>query len=107
VLDAGEHGDDVLAGAVTVATKRASLFGRAPVIHDVELALRVFGFLGEAPEELRRRRRGWFEGLANPHHYGEARRLAALVPEGTLRMTPAAVDAANGADWASLLALRA
>ena len=33
-----EHRDEVLAGCGAVALKRASMFGRAPVIHDLELA---------------------------------------------------------------------
>ena len=34
-LTPGEHEKDALAGAVAVALKRASLFGRAPVVHDL------------------------------------------------------------------------
>jgi hypothetical protein len=89
VLRDGEDADDVLAGAVLVATRRASLFGRAPVVHDLQLALEVFGFLRADPDaDLVDRRRQWFEGLANPHHYHEALALVSLVPEATLRHAP-------------------
>ena len=43
VLTAGEHVDDVIAGTVAIATRRASLFGRAPVIHDLRVAFELFG----------------------------------------------------------------
>ena len=43
VLTPGEHERDVLAGACAVALKRASLFGRAPVVHDLTVALTASG----------------------------------------------------------------
>src|SRR5205823_11678904 len=39
----GESTADAVAGGVAVGLKRASLFGRAPVIHDPDLAFRLFG----------------------------------------------------------------
>ena len=51
-LAPGEHLDDVIAGNLAVGLARASLFGRAPVIHDLELAFTVWGYLGGAPPEL-------------------------------------------------------
>ena len=97
----GEHVDDVLAGAVVVALKRASLFGRAPVMHDVELALRLWGFLDDdPPADLVELRRHLFAGAA--HHYWDQRAITDLVPEATLRLTPAQV-AERHSDWRSLL----
>src|SRR5947209_6526587 len=52
VLVEGEQKDDVVAGCLGVATKRSSLFGRAPVIYDLELAFSLWGFLAAAPEYL-------------------------------------------------------
>src|SRR5262245_58452472 len=53
-----ERKDDVLAGAVAVALKRASIYGRAPVVHDLRVALTIWGFLDPSPAgelvELRR-----------------------------------------------------
>jgi hypothetical protein len=46
-LAAGEHADDAITGCVAVALRRASLYGRAPVMHDVRLAFELFGFLDE------------------------------------------------------------
>lgn len=99
-LEPGEHADDVIAGAVAVATKRASVFGRAPVIHDLELAFGLFGYLDEARPELVGWRHTVFAGAA--HDYWHQRAVADLVPESTLRMTPAHVRS-RLADWKTLL----
>jgi hypothetical protein len=85
-LAEGEHREDAVAGCVGVALKRASIFGRAPVIYDLEHAFTLWGFLGGAPEELIRFRKPLFEGAR--HHYWEQRQIVDLVPEETLRMTP-------------------
>ena len=97
----GERKDDAVAGCVAVALKRASLFGRAPVIHDLDLAFRLFGFVGTAPPDLVEFRRPRFEEAR--HHYWDQRAIVDLVPEATLRLTPAQVRDRLG-DWKSLLA---
>jgi hypothetical protein len=102
-LAPGEHERDALAGACLVALRRASLFGRAPVVHDLTVALTAWGFLGDAPQELVQLRKGLFEEVAHPHHYAEQRRIVDLVSEDTLRMTPQQVAQAHRADWRSLL----
>lgn len=89
VLAPGEHADDVLAGAVAIALRRAALFGRAPVSADLELALSAFGYLGEAPTDVVARRHGLFAGAA--HDYLTQRRLAALLPDALLRRRPGEV----------------
>jgi hypothetical protein len=99
----GEQVDDALAGCVAVALRRASIFGRAPVIHDLELALRLFGFLGDAPPELVAFRRPLFSGAS--HHYWDQRAITDLVPEAALRLTPAEVERRVATDWRSLLAV--
>jgi hypothetical protein len=87
VLSAGEHKDDIVAGCLGVATKRSSLFGRAPVIYDVELAFTLFGFLSDpAPEYIVEFRKPLFEGAR--HHYWDQRQISDLVPDATLRLTP-------------------
>lgn len=85
VLGDGENAPDVLAGCAGVALRRASLFGRAPVVHDVKVALTVFGFLSEADPDLVEWRRELFSEVSHPHHYLRARAIAQLVPEDTLR----------------------
>ncbi len=102
-LTPGEHERDALAGGVGVALKRASIFGRAPVIHDLTVALTVWGFLGDASPELVALRKPLFEEISHPHRYRDQREVADLVPESTLRMTPAQVADAHRADWRSLI----
>jgi hypothetical protein len=105
-LRPGEHEGDAIAGGLTVALKRASLFGRAPVIHDLTIAFTLFGFLDEeAPDDLVGLRRTLFEEVAHPHHYVEQRAIADRVPEATLRLTPAEVSRRHGEDWRGLLDL--
>lgn len=99
----GESVEDALAGAVAVAIKRASVFGRAPVTPDVELGLRVWGFLDEdPPADLVETRRDLFGGAA--HHYWDQRAITDAVPESTLRMKPDEV-AGRLSDWRSLLSV--
>ncbi len=98
----GEQRDDVEAGVVAVALKRASIFGRAPVIHDLTVAFELFGFLEEAPGELVTRRREWFEGVGDPHHYRKLRELVDAVPEDLLRLPPDRAIAGRDSLWGSL-----
>ncbi len=95
VLRPGERRDDVLAGAVAIALRRASLLGRAPVAADISLALDLFGFLAEAPAGLVAERARLFAGLA--HDYSRLRALAASVPEASLRRAGRPVGAAGDA----------
>jgi len=85
-LTVGEHEAvaDAVAGCLGVALRRASLFGRAPVIHDWTVAFTVWGFLGEVPAELVEHRQRLFEGAA--HHYHDQRAIVDAVPEVTLRL---------------------
>ena len=105
VLKAGEREDDALAGCCAVALRRASLFGRAPVVHDLRLALELFGFLIDADAALVSWRRARFAGAAGHHGYHVKLRLAELVPEETLRSTPAAVAEACSKNWRAPLGL--
>ena len=84
-LASDESEEDALAGAAAVALKRASLLGRAPVVHDLRVALTVWGFLGDAPPDLIAYRQPLFAEVANPHHYPEQRRIVDLVPDDLLR----------------------
>ncbi len=106
-LSKGEHLDAVERGVVAIALKRASLFGRAPVIHDVRIAYTVWGFLdAEAPAELVEERRKRFEGVHHiAAHYPERRSLADAVPVEVLRRSPGEVLEAYRSDWRSQLRL--
>jgi hypothetical protein len=85
-LDRGESEDDVLLGVALLASKRAALFGRAPCVYDVRFALNVWGFLDDAPNELRAGRRAAFSSIS--HDYVAQRRLIDSVGEDLLRLTP-------------------
>jgi hypothetical protein len=99
-LSPGITAEDALVGCAAVASSRAALFGRAPVGKDVELALVLFGFLGDAPPELVAWRAPLFQAAA--HHYRQQRRIVESVPESTLRLTPDQVRASLK-DWRTLL----
>jgi hypothetical protein len=83
-LAPGEHKEDVFAGCTAVGLKRAALFGRGPVIYDMELGFGVWGFLDAAPAELIAYRTPLFQGAA--HHYWTQRDIVDKVKESTLRM---------------------
>ena len=104
-LQAGESLDDAVQGALVIALRRASLYGRAPVVHDLTMAFTVWGYLDPAPPaELVELRRPAFAGVGNTvHHYADGRALAERVPEATLRMTPQQVAAAYLARWRELV----
>jgi hypothetical protein len=106
-LQAGENADDVIRGCLGVALRRASMFSRAPVVHDLTIAFTIWGYYDPTPPaDLVELRAGLFEGLRLvSHHYSEARIVADQVPEATLRMSPAEVAAAYPADWRALLGL--
>ena len=105
VVGSGENVDDAIAGCVGVALRRASMFSRAPVVYDLTIAFTIWGFYDDdPPEELVELRRRMFEGLRHhAHHYMEAREVADLAPESTLRMTPADVNARYPGEWRDLL----
>jgi hypothetical protein len=102
-LTEGEHEADAIAGCVGVALKRASLFGRAPVLHDLTVAFTVWGFLREAPGDLVALRKPLFAEVANPNHYPEQRRIVDMVPADALRQTPQQVADSHLKDWRSLI----
>ena len=101
-VTAAEHKEDVIAGAVPVAMRRAALLGRAPVIYDLEHAFTLWGFLGDAPADLVELRVAAFQGAA--HDYWIRRAIVDQVPDETLRLAPAAVRERLAA-WRELLAV--
>jgi hypothetical protein len=104
VLSDAEDADDAIAGCTAIALRRASLYGRAPVIHDLRIAFTIWGFLDPAPPaELVAMRVERFEGAAHPHHYDAVRAIADGVPVETLRLTPDQVLSQYPAAWRSLL----
>ena len=107
-LTEGEHHDDVVAGCVGVALKRASLFGRAPIVHDLTVAFTVWGYLDAGPPaDLVEVRRAMFAEARNPHHYEAQRVIVDAVPETTLRRHHSTFDDAHRTDWRDLLDVEA
>jgi hypothetical protein len=90
-LAPGENEHDVIAGCLGVALKRASLYGRAPVIHDLRTAFTLFGYLGDqpAPRALVEWRTKLFEAAG--HHYEVQRHIADLVSDDVLRLGDTAI----------------
>lgn len=101
-LKPGESADDAIAGCLGIALRRASMFHRAPVHPDFELAFGIWGFLTtDPPDDLVAARRRLFEAAA--HHYWDQREIAGAVPESTLRLKPAEALARVKTDWRSLV----
>lgn len=96
----GELLEDALGACAAIAMRRAAVFGRAPVLADLEMAFTLAGYLGDPPAELVAWRAVHLKGLSHDR-WGE-RELAAAVPEPTLRLTPAAVGGRIG-EWRELL----
>ena len=103
-LQPGERLDDAVRGSLGIALRRASMFSRAPVVHDLTIAFTIWGwFDAQPPAELVERRRELFSGVGNVvHHSAESRAIVDLVPEDTLRATPDGVRAAYPARWREL-----
>jgi hypothetical protein len=103
-IQPGERSEDAVQGCLGIALRRASLYSRAPVVHDLRIAFTIWGFFDPAPPaDLLAHRAQLFEGVGNlGHHYTARRHIADLVPESTLRMTPQQVEAAYPTQWKSL-----
>ncbi len=103
----GESVDDALSGAFGIALRRASGFGRAPMVHDITVALTIWGFLDASPPAaLVVARRPRFAGVANrSHHYRHWRELVDSVPAETLRLPHAEVLAAYPSRWQALVVI--
>ena len=100
VLTDGEYKGDVNAGCVGVATKRASIFHRAPVVHDLRIAYTLFGYLDpQASPELIEFRKEAFAEIHYSFHYFERRAIADMVSEEVLAQAPDQVAARYQADW--------
>jgi hypothetical protein len=103
LVPGGHEVADVVAGCLGVALKRASIFGRAPVIHDLTIAFTVWGFLDEAPQALVDLRTPLFQAASI--HYEHQREIADHVPVETLRLPHADVQQRYPQQWKALLGL--
>jgi hypothetical protein len=98
----GEDRHDAALGVALLGARRAALAGRAPSIYDLEVAAGLFGFLGDAPEDLVSWRRAAFRGLA--HSYDAQRELIDGVPESALGCAPD--EALDTSQWRERLDVR-
>jgi hypothetical protein len=87
VLGVGEAEVDALAGCLAIAMRRSAIFGRAPILGDLSLALTFWGFLSAADDELVAIRSRVFAAVASTHHYMERRAIVDAMTEDLLRMT--------------------
>ena len=93
-LQPGEHAADVIKGCLGIGLRRASLFSRAPVVHDLTIAFTIWGSLDPSPPaELVAARGPLFAGLgqvartahpARPPGRPEAQHRQALAGQGRL-----------------------
>jgi hypothetical protein len=77
-------------------------------VHDLTVALTMWGFLDpHPPDDLRERRAAFFAGVADTdHHYPEGRAIADMVPEETLHLRPDEVLAWYPSRWRDLVGLK-
>jgi hypothetical protein len=85
----GESREDALMGGFACGSRRSATFGRAPVIHDMEWAYTLWGYLGGAPQDLLDFRVPLFRGAGDD--YWQQRRIADAVRPDALRLTPSQV----------------
>ncbi|HEV3364844.1 MAG TPA: hypothetical protein VG795_12045 [Acidimicrobiia bacterium] len=88
--------------AAHVAMRRGGVFGRAPVLTDVELGFTLFGWLGDPPADLVEWRRKAVAGVA--HNYPRRVRLVEAIPEWVIRQRPDQIRD-RMVDWKHLLGL--
>ncbi len=107
-LSSGEHEADALAAGSAIAMKRAALFGRAPVIHDLTVGLTIWGLLDTAaPDDLVEVRREWFDEVHLSIHYPQLQRIVDAAPAEVLHLPHTAIAERHEADWRSCLDLTA
>jgi hypothetical protein len=90
-----EHTDDAVAVVAEIAMRRAASYGRAPVMTDVDVAMTLLGYQGEAPPEFVAWRTRAVRGAH--HDYAARRRIVDAVPLDALRLRPDKLGAQLGA----------
>jgi hypothetical protein len=83
-LEPHESADDATAVIAAIAMKRAATFGRAPTVNDVDFAMELLGYLGDAPADVRE----WRPDVvrAAGHDYVVRRAVVDTVGSGLLRL---------------------
>ncbi|HEY3723926.1 MAG TPA: hypothetical protein VGN59_11270 [Acidimicrobiia bacterium] len=83
-LEPGESAEDALAIIAALAMKRSATFGRAPTVNDVDFAMELLGYQGDAPEDVRAWRPDVVREAA--HDYVVRRAVVDTVGAGLLRL---------------------
>jgi hypothetical protein len=83
-LEPHECADDATEVIAAVAMKRAATFGRAPTVTDVDFAMELLGYLGDAPEDVKAWRPDVVREAA--HDYVVRRAVVDTVSTGLLRL---------------------
>lgn len=83
-LEPHEDADDAIAVIAEIAMKRASTFGRAPTVNDVEFATELLGYQGDVPDDVREWRPNVVRAAA--HDYVVRRAVVDTVSSGLLRL---------------------
>jgi hypothetical protein len=89
-LAPGEALDDACAVVGELGMRRAASYGRAPVIHDLEGAMTIFGYQGGSPPDFAAWRVQVVQGAH--HDYPRRRALCDAVPIDELRLAPTALS---------------
>jgi hypothetical protein len=100
LLAPGEDAHDAVAAGFACGARRAASFGRAPVVYDMAWAYELWGYLGDAPDDLVDARVPFVRGAS--HDYERQRAVAAAVAPAALELTPAEVRERIG-EWRSWL----
>jgi len=96
-----EHADDAISVIAEIAAKRAALFGRAPVMGDIDVAIALLGYDGVADAGFVEKRTRLVHEAA--HNYLRRRALVDAAPDGLLRKRMSEV-AQSVDEWRSQLA---
>jgi hypothetical protein len=79
-----EHVDDVVPVVAEIAGKRAALFGRAPVIGDIDVAVAILGYDGSAADDFVELRTHLVREAG--HDYSRRRSVVDAVPDRLVRL---------------------
>jgi hypothetical protein len=84
-LEAHESSADAASVVAEIAMKRASTFGRGPTVNDVDFAMELLGYRGDAPADVRAWRPDVIREAA--HDYSVRRAVVDNVSSGLLRLS--------------------
>jgi hypothetical protein len=81
-----EREEDVVSVIAEIAGKRAALFGRAPIIGDIDAAVTILGYDGSAGDDFAELRSHLVREAE--HDYSRRRSVVDAVPDRLLRLNP-------------------